>query len=110
MDSGSTTGHSALDGCYSRPDALVLAVVLTASVCIPASSSHIKLPWHLTLWAEQPGVLCRYVMPLLVAATFAGSMKYVLSMRQWSAWVTPASGVLLLAGGTYSLLSRAFPA
>lgn len=62
------------------------------------------------LWAESPGVHCRYVMPLLVAATFAGSMKYVLSMRQWSAWVTPASGVLLLAGGTYSLLSRAFPA
>ena len=49
-------------------------------------------------------------MPLLGAATFAGAMQYVLAMRQWSAWVTPASGVLLLAGGTYSLLSRAFPA
>jgi len=34
----------------------------------------------------------------------------VLAMRRWSAWVTPASGALLLAGGTYSLLSRAFPA
>lgn len=77
---------------------------------VPASSCHMNMPWYLHLRAEQPGALCRYVMPLLVAATFAGSLKYVLGMRQWSAWVTPASGVLLLAGGTYSLLSRAFPA
>ena len=49
---------------------------------------------------------CRYVGPLLVAATFAGALKQVLAMRQWSGWVTPASGVLLLSGGTYTLLSR----
>jgi cytochrome c-type biogenesis protein len=30
----------------------------------------------------------------------------VLSLRQYSAWVTPASGVLLVTGGTYALLSR----
>ena len=84
--------------------------MLTIGVGVRASSRHIHLPLHVHLWVKLPGVLCRYVMPLLVAATFAGSMKYVLSMRQWSAWVTPASGVLLLAGGTYSLLSRAFPA
>ena len=48
----------------------------------------------------------RYVGPLLVAATFAGALKQVLALRQWSAWVTPASGVLLLSGGTYTLLSR----
>ena len=48
----------------------------------------------------------RYVGPLLVAATFAGALKQVLAMRQWSAWITPASGVLLLSGGTYTLLSR----
>ncbi|CAL8460682.1 g213 [Coccomyxa elongata] len=47
-----------------------------------------------------------YVVPLLMAATFAGSLKQVLAMRQWSAWITPASGVLLLSGGTYTLLSR----
>jgi len=50
------------------------------------------------------------VAPLLAAATFAGALQNVLAMRRWSAWVTPASGALLLAGGTYSLLSRAFPA
>lgn len=48
----------------------------------------------------------RYVVPLLIAATFAGTLKQVLAMRQWSAWITPASGVLLLSSGTYTLLSR----
>ena len=52
----------------------------------------------------------RYVVPLLVAATFAGALTRVLALRQWSAWVTPASGVLLLVGGTYTLLSRLVPA
>lgn len=49
-------------------------------------------------------------MPLLVAATFAGALTRVMALRQWSAWVTPASGVLLLVGGTYTLLSRLVPA
>ncbi|KAK9790105.1 hypothetical protein WJX73_005907 [Symbiochloris irregularis] len=53
---------------------------------------------------------CGYVMPLLVAATFAGALTRVMAFRQWSAWVTPASGVLLLVGGTYTLLSRVVPA
>jgi hypothetical protein len=35
-----------------------------------------------------------------------GAVKQVLALRQYSAWVTPASGVLLLSGGTYALLSR----
>jgi cytochrome c-type biogenesis protein len=30
----------------------------------------------------------------------------MLTLRQYSAWVTPASGALLLAGGTYTLLSK----
>lgn len=47
-----------------------------------------------------------YVAPLLVAATFTGALKNILALRQYSAVVTPASGVLLLAGGTYALLSR----
>lgn len=51
-----------------------------------------------------------YVAPLLGAALFTGALQRILAMRQWSAWVTPASGVLLLTGGTYALLSRVFPA
>lgn len=47
-----------------------------------------------------------YVVPLLTAAAFTGSLSKLLSVRKYSAWVTPASGVLLLAGGTYGLLSR----
>lgn len=45
-------------------------------------------------------------MPLLTAAAFTGALSRLLSMRKYSAWVTPASGMLLLAGGTYGLLSR----
>jgi cytochrome c-type biogenesis protein len=51
----------------------------------------------------------RYVGPLLVAATVTGALKQVLELRQWSSWITPVSGFLLLAGGTYGLLSRTFP-
>lgn len=47
-----------------------------------------------------------YVAPLLVAATFTGALKNILALRQYSSIVTPASGVLMLAGGTYALLSR----
>jgi hypothetical protein len=53
---------------------------------------------------------CRYVVPLLVAATMTGAMKRVLELRQWSTWITPASGFLLLSGGVYGLLSRMLPA
>lgn len=50
-----------------------------------------------------------YVSPLLAAALFTGALKGILSVRQWTAWVTPVSGVLLLAGGTYGLLTRVVP-
>mmetsp|Transcript_53658 Transcript_53658/g.170641 ORF Transcript_53658/g.170641 Transcript_53658/m.170641 type:complete len:130 (-) Transcript_53658:232-621(-) len=50
-----------------------------------------------------------YVAPLLLAASFTGALKDLMAMRGTFAWVTPASGAMLLAGGTYSLLSRAFP-
>lgn len=50
-----------------------------------------------------------YVAPLLAAALFTGALKDILAMRQWSGWITPVSGVLLLAGGTYSLLFRLVP-
>ncbi len=51
-----------------------------------------------------------YVAPLLAAALFTGALQRILSVRQWSRWITPASGVLLLAGGTYGLLTRLVPA
>ena len=51
-----------------------------------------------------------YVSPLLAAALFTGALQRLLAMRQWSAVITPASGVLLLAGGTYGLLTRLVPA
>ena len=50
-----------------------------------------------------------YVAPLLVAAVFTDSLKQIMSMREYTAWVTPASGVLLVAGGTYGILSRLVP-
>ena len=51
-----------------------------------------------------------YVAPLLAAASATGALTRVLALRQYSAWVTPASGVLLVAGGVYSVLSRVAPA
>eukprot|EP00887_Chlorella_sp_A99_P000773 scaffold5.g773.t1 len=51
-----------------------------------------------------------YVAPLLGAALGAGAAARLLAARRWSGWVTIASGVLLLAGGTYALLSRVVPA
>lgn len=47
-----------------------------------------------------------YVAPLLTAAAFAGALSRLLAMRQWSGVITDASGVLLIAGGSYGLLSR----
>lgn len=51
-----------------------------------------------------------YVGPLLLAASFTSSLKNIMAVRQYSAWFSPASGVLLVAGGSYALLSRLFPA
>ena len=47
-----------------------------------------------------------YVAPLLAAALLTGSLQKIMEMRKWSGWITPASGVMLLAGGTYGMLSR----
>eukprot|EP00892_Ulva_mutabilis_P012088 jgi/Ulvmu1/9251/UM005_0351.1 len=49
-----------------------------------------------------------YIAPVLVAATATETMKRVVGVRQYSGWLTPASGMLLIAGGTYAVLSRAF--
>ena len=47
-----------------------------------------------------------YVAPLILAGTFTASIKKLLELRRWSAWITPASGVLLVGFGVFSLLSR----
>jgi len=43
-------------------------------------------------------------------SSLQGSMKQLMDIRKYSAWVTPASGALLISGGTYTLLSRLLPA
>ncbi|MGH7998019.1 MAG: cytochrome c biogenesis protein CcdA, partial [Brasilonema sp.] len=47
-----------------------------------------------------------YVAPLIVAGTFAASLKQFLALRRWSGWINPVSGVLLLGFGVFSFLSR----
>ncbi|NET59321.1 MAG: cytochrome c biogenesis protein CcdA [Symploca sp. SIO2E6] len=47
-----------------------------------------------------------YVAPLILAGTFTASIKKLLELRRWSTWITPASGVLLVGFGVFSLLSR----
>jgi cytochrome c-type biogenesis protein len=51
-----------------------------------------------------------YTAPLLVAGTFTAAIKRFMALRRWSAWITPASGVLLIGFGLFSLLTRMFPA
>ncbi len=50
-----------------------------------------------------------YTAPLLIAGTFTAAIKRFLELRRWSAWITPASGVLLIGFGMFSLLTRVFP-
>jgi len=50
-----------------------------------------------------------YVAPLILAGTFTASIKKLLEMRQWSAWITPTSGALLVGFGVFSLLFRLMP-
>lgn len=50
-----------------------------------------------------------YTAPLLIAGTFTAAIKRFLALRRWSAWITPASGVLLIGFGMFSLLTRLFP-
>ncbi|MEC4804928.1 MAG: cytochrome c biogenesis protein CcdA [Jaaginema sp. PMC 1079.18] len=47
-----------------------------------------------------------YVLPLVAAGTFAAALKQFLALRQWSGWINPASGALLLVFGVFTLLSR----
>ncbi len=63
------------------------------------------------------GILAVFTAPdallcccLSAAFDTQGAAKQVLAMRELSSWVTPTSGVLLVAGGTYALLTRLLPA
>lgn len=47
-----------------------------------------------------------YVAPLILAGTFTASIKKLLELREWSGWITPVSGALLVGFGVFSLLSR----
>lgn len=47
-----------------------------------------------------------YVLPLILVGTFTASLKNILSLRRWSAWINPVSGFLLIGFGVFSLLSR----
>ena len=51
-----------------------------------------------------------YVAPLVLAGTFTATIKRLLELRQWSGWITPASGVLLVGFGVFSLLNRVLAA
>ena len=50
-----------------------------------------------------------YVAHLVIAGIFTASIKKILAIRQWSGWITPASGVLLVGFGVFSLVSRFLP-
>ncbi len=50
-----------------------------------------------------------YASPLVLAGAFTSSLKQFLSLRRWSSWIAPTSGVLLIGFGVFSLLSRFVP-
>ena len=50
-----------------------------------------------------------YTAPLIIAGTFTAAIKRFLAIRKWSSWITPASGVLLVAFGVFSLLTHVLP-
>jgi len=47
-----------------------------------------------------------YVVPLILVGTFSSTLQTLLSLRQWSSWITTLSGVLLIAFGVISLVIR----
>lgn len=50
-----------------------------------------------------------YVAPLMLAGIFTASIKRILELRRWSGWITPASGLLLVGFGLFSLVTRLLP-
>ncbi|NEQ99374.1 MAG: cytochrome c biogenesis protein CcdA [Cyanothece sp. SIO2G6] len=73
------------------------------------------LAWVMTLKQPVLGSLvlfvytAGYVVPLIIAGTFTAMAKRMLSLRKWSGWITPASGVVLIVFGVFTLLSRLLP-
>ena len=47
-----------------------------------------------------------YTAPLIIAGTFTAAIQKLLNLRQWSSWITPTSGVLLIGFGVYSLVNH----
>ncbi len=47
-----------------------------------------------------------YVFPLILAGTFTGTLKKLLSLRIITQWINPLSGAILLGFGVISLASR----
>ena len=47
-----------------------------------------------------------YVLPLIGVGLFAGGLKRLLALRQWSGWLNPISGTILISFGVITLLSR----
>jgi cytochrome c-type biogenesis protein len=47
-----------------------------------------------------------YVVPLILAGSFTGTLKKLLELRPISGFINPVSGALLLGFGVFSLLSR----
>lgn len=56
------------------------------------------------------GMLLAYaigsIVPLIIAGTFTGLVKQILSIRRWSGWLTWTSGLALIGFGTLTILSR----
>ncbi|PZO44889.1 MAG: cytochrome C biogenesis protein, partial [Phormidesmis priestleyi] len=50
-----------------------------------------------------------YVAPVMLAGIFTASIKRILELRRWSGWITPASGLLLVGFGLFSLVTRLMP-
>ena len=46
------------------------------------------------------------VSPLVIAGTFTGAIKRLLSVRSWSRWLTYGSGALLVVFGTLALATQ----
>jgi cytochrome c-type biogenesis protein len=73
-----------------------------ATLLIWIASSKDLLLGGLLLLAYAVG----YVLPLVLAGTFTGSLKNFLELRRITEWINPISGVFLLGFGVFSLISR----
>ena len=117
----SQVSHTGASQCISRcanpslPSAQAYLAGLTFSLAAsPCSTPVLATLLAYVATADNPALggsllltyTTGYVVPLLTAAAFTGALSRLLSVRKYTAYVTPASGFLLLAGGTFALLSR----